>query len=157
MAALIRNEMLYTLKTEIYHFSVSLLDFFVIWAVFKDARFGALAFAVAFFVDVDHLLDYFLAEGCRLDLKSFLSGRYLGKGQRLLIIFHAWEYVLVLFVLYVLTRNPVFASLSIALFSHLCVDVITNRQVVNLGYFITYRVWNSFSQSKICNSIHDDK
>ena len=72
MLKLVRNKIIYTLKTEIYHVFAALVAFLVVYILFRDVWYGILSIAIAFFVDVDHLLDYFFAEGFRIDIKNFL-------------------------------------------------------------------------------------
>ncbi|MFH1566247.1 MAG: hypothetical protein ABIB98_03570 [bacterium] len=149
MLKLVRNKIIYTLKTEIYHVFAALVAFMVVYILFRDVWYGILAIAIAFFVDVDHLLDYFFAEGFRIDIKSFLSGEFFKKGKRVVIIFHGWEYVLIFLLIFMFTRNPIFAVFSIALFAHYTVDLFTNHCVHKYGYFLTFRLKHKFDFDKI--------
>ena len=146
---IMRNRIIYTLKTEVFHLIAALVAALVVYMFFGDIRYSILAIVVAFFVDVDHLLDYFLAEGLKIDLKSFFSGEFFNKWKRVVIIFHGWEYVLVFLILFVFTKNPIFAVFSISLFAHYTVDVFTNRHVYKFGYFLIFRLKHKFSIAKI--------
>lgn len=152
MVELVKNKIIYTLKTEIFHLIAALTAALMVHILFGDIRYSILALAVAFFVDVDHLLDYLLAEGFRVDFKSFFSGEFFSKWGKLVIFFHGWEYVLIFLVLFLFTKTPVFAVLSIALFSHYTVDFFTNPCVDKFGYFLTFRLRNKFRFNKVLSN-----
>ena len=101
-------------------------------------------------VDIDHLLEYFLAEGLSLKIKlnKLLSGENFEKIGKIYVIFHAWEYLLLLLIIYAITQNLLFMSLFLGLLSHYIVDTISN-EVVPLAYFITYRIKVNFDIKKI--------
>ena len=67
----------------------------------------ALSLAFGVLVDLDHFLDYWYSEGriC-FDLKTFLATRYWRKSGRLFIVFHAFEYLPIVFLLWRAVKGP---------------------------------------------------
>lgn len=149
MVELVKIKVIHTLKTEIYHLAAALSAALFIYLFLGDLRFSILAFAVSFFVDIDHTLDYFLAEGFKIDLKSFFSGEFFEKWKRVMIIFHGWEYVLFFLAFFVFTRNPIFLTLATALLFHYIVDLFTNTCMHKLGYFFFFRLLHRFRFKEI--------
>ncbi len=153
------------LLSEIIHFSTALLIGFLIsrrWGkpklVYPAAIFGA------FLVDIDHLVDYFLAFGFDFNLIQFLSGYHFLISDKLYIPLHGWEVVL-LFLLFFWwftkkksnTAKIIFLILSISLFTHLVEDVFTNRGLTAKTYSLVYRASNNFEIEEIVTSEHWEK
>ncbi len=105
------------------------------------------AFLVGFFIDADHLIDYFLTFK-KFNLQRFLKSQQFVASNRVIKIFHAWELVF-LFILIAgffshnLLIQAIFISASFSLFLHLIADCLINREPF-IFYFLFYRFKNKF-------------
>ena len=100
------------------------------------------------FVDLDHLIDYFLAFGTSFNLNYFLKGYEFLKSDKIYVLFHAWEWVALLLIISMFFKKRVvwkilIIAVALGLAGHLYIDTFTN-QVRPQGYFITYRTLNRF-------------
>lgn len=113
---------------------------------FKNLFLGLI---VTIGMDADHLLDYFLYKGnFVLDLQEFLNSNYFESLGKTYVLFHAWEWVVLLLFIYLASKKRYSFILFIALgiFAQVLVDSLSygfNWRV----YFITYRLLNNFDQA----------
>lgn len=109
------------------------------------------------FIDLDHLIDYFLAFGFNFKLDYFINGYQFLKSDKVYVLFHGWEYVIILMVIAVALRSLKLKSLVFALafgaFFHLSADVIINNASVKF-YSIIFRAKNRFEIEKIVTPEH---
>lgn len=102
---------------------------------------------VSVFIDSDHLLDYFIYKNAlTLNIKEFLTSDYFSANGKIYVLFHAWEWVLLLIVSYFVTRKKYPAVLFVAtgLIAQLIFDTISHGFDPRV-YLITYRIINNFS------------
>lgn len=130
------------------HVFFALLAGFIVWLIWKKPLVSFIAGILGgVLVDLDHFIDYFLAFGFSFDLRYFNSGMQFLKSDRILILFHAWEYVLVLAIIALLFKNRIarsfFLALSIGLLFHLTADVLIDHMPIK-SYSITYRLEKHF-------------
>ena len=135
------------------HFVLSLIAGFVVWNFYKRASISVLAaLAGGVLVDIDHLIDYFLAFGFDFKMDYFLSGYQFLRSGKIYILFHGWEYVVVLIVLASVVKNKfyksVFLAVALGLFFHLSADSIINN-IPAKSYWLTYRAENNFVLEKL--------
>ncbi len=98
-----------------------------------------------FFIDLDHVLEYFLVFPWHFNLKSFFADRQFVQSGKIHIFFHAWEHIPLLFILIYLFRD--YKILSVSIFSltiggivHLISDCyINNFPIKNYSLFYRYR------------------
>jgi len=101
---------------------------------------------VGVFIDVDHYFDYIKHTGWNLNLKQFFYLSYGGKLDRFYLLFHGYEYLLLLTAIIVISDfNPLIIAAAIGYTQHLILDQIFN-QVKPLAYFLIYRLKNRFSK-----------
>ncbi len=147
------------LFNELIHLLLSLLVGFIVWKIWGKPLASFLAALTAgFLVDTDHLIDYFLAFGLNFRLDYFLSGYHFLKSDKMYIIFHGWEYVIILLALVSIFRSKflksVFLALSLSLFFHLAFDSFSNEGLTPKSYSIIYRVENNFDLEKLVSKEH---
>lgn len=101
-------------------------------------------------IDCDHLLDYILYFGFNFSLEQLLSARYFVNSGKVRVILHAWEWLVLLLVLYNVFNKDLYKKviflLFIALISQLIVDVFTYNTSF-LSYSILFRAYHNFSIS----------
>lgn len=109
------------------------------------------------FVDLDHLIDYFIAFGMNFRLDWFISGRHFIKDDKSYVFFHGWEYVVILaaavFFLRSKTAKSICMALSLGLFFHLLFDTA----VYNFSpeyYSVFYRASKGFDVERLVDSEH---
>lgn len=142
------------------HVALSLFAGFLIWKWRGNlilAFLGALVGGVL--IDVDHLIDYFLAFGWHFRLSEFLHGQQFLVDNRIYVLFHGWEYViLLLFLAFVVVQKEyirtVLFSLALGMLFHLMFDVSVNDGMTVRGYSIAYRAWNGFRIEHIVTPEH---
>lgn len=152
---------------ETIHIVLSLICGYFVWRKYKRALTSFLAaFAGGVLIDLDHLYDYFLVYGFSFDLNTFLIGRHFELNNKIIVPLHAWELVILLFILFFYLKAhkklrkikkayllSLILALALGISSHLAFDNITNH--IRLpGYFLIYRIANNFEIKKIITEEH---
>lgn len=137
----------------ISHVFISLIIGFLIW---KKTGIRSASFLGVFLggvlIDLDHFFDYFLAFGQHFNLFYFLHGYEFLKSDRLYILSHAYEYVVILLIISLVVnrkKTKVFIfALALGLLSHLMIDIYVNN-VKPQSYSILYRAKYNFDLQKL--------
>ena len=104
-----------------------------------------ITFLVAIFIDIDHIPDYMLSNRGKFNYKDFVQACIQGRYKKLYLIFHSYELLLGLLVLYwIYNFNHLILSIIIGLAVHLISDQLANP-VHPLSYFFFYRLYYRFS------------
>lgn len=110
-------------------------------------------------IDTDHFIDYFLAFGRKWSLDYFIRGYQFLKNDKVYVLFHGWEYVILLAI--VVWAVGAQSSLGAALFAlglgglfHLIADTMINHGMSWKGYSILYRLLNKFEVERIVTPEH---
>ena len=104
------------------------------------------------FLDFDHYFEFIHTSGWRkaFRLKEFYDSTHFIQSNRIILIFHSWEYVLIFFVIIIMLN---FDLLVVFIFlgysSHIILDQIGNYDLNNNFYFITVRIYHRFDRSKL--------
>lgn len=138
------------LKDELIHLTFALTVGVFFYLKRRDWRLilGALIFG--FFVDLDHLFDYFLYFGLKFNWFSFLNvGTYMIPSQKIYVFFHGWEFVVPLWLMGKRLGEQwkikyLAWAVSLAYLSHLFWDNFT-VSAHPLAYSFIYRLLNGFS------------
>ncbi|OGI22331.1 MAG: hypothetical protein A2808_01040 [Candidatus Moranbacteria bacterium RIFCSPHIGHO2_01_FULL_55_24] len=142
------------------HVFLALLAGFFVWLLWRRP---VVSFAAAFLggvlIDLDHLIDYFLAFGLHFRLDYFLQGYQFLKSDKLYVLFHGWEYVVLLAVLAFAMKSKLWLksailSLSLGMFFHLLIDVNINDGMTLKGYSVFYRTAQGFEIQEIMTPEH---
>lgn len=105
-------------------------------AVTGSPEAGATALGVGVLMDVDHLFDFY-------------QWYVKGKGNRIFLLFHAWEYsVIGVITLAVAFFHPIFLALVLAHLAHVATDHFHNH-LPPWAYFISYRIAKKFDTAYI--------
>lgn len=114
-----------------------------IWYKTKSYKLVILVIVLAYLVDLDHLIDYFIYLGFRFNLKSFFEGQQFQNSKHAIILFHAWEWLIILLIINLRKKwNSIWRALLMAYSSHMLLDVINVGSI--LFYSIIYRLLNGF-------------
>ena len=131
---------------ELIHFSLALGTGLVCYYKFDNPWLILVALLTGFFIDADHLFDYFAFSGLRFKLKHFLDVEYyMMPAGKVYIPLHGWEYVLVFWFLGQWIGLPGLEwAMSLTYFIHLSWDNFSFRHHP-LAYSFIYRLLNNFS------------
>lgn len=155
---------------ELTHLTLSLLAGYIAWKIFylKNKKNLFISFLTGliggFFIDLDHLFDYFLAFGFRFRLDYFLKGYQFLKSDKIYIPLHSFEIVIILFIIYYLlsigyknflrfknfknfknfiTLKTLIFAFSLSLLFHIAFDIVENELPPSTYSFI-YRISKNF-------------
>jgi hypothetical protein len=99
------------------------------------------------FVDTDHVFDY-IREEKKFDFKDMFVKSYLGDFKKLYIIFHAYEYIPIAWIISFLIKDLTFGIVfTVAYLSHMLPDQFMNN-TKPFGYFFIYRFIKKFSMKE---------
>lgn len=105
-------------------------------------------FLSGWLIDIDHFLDWRANFGPTLDHARVFRNFERGRLRYVYTIFHGWEYVIAVLVLYALYDLPPWATYAALGYTcHLILDQIFNRPKRSLFYFLTYRILHGFNGS----------
>jgi membrane-bound metal-dependent hydrolase YbcI (DUF457 family) len=122
----------------------------IFWAKSKDPRTFALSLVFGVLVDLDHLIDYwYFKRRICFDLGEFLHSRYWEHSKRLFVLFHAFEYLPLVFFFWQAWKGRKWAvAATAAMSSHVLADHLIN-ELKPLGYFISYRIAKRFRSDEL--------
>ena len=129
------------------HFIAASIGGAIAFALTGDVLYSLLFFVPAFFIDVDHVLDYVLIYK-KVDFRKMLKGGFYK--DKIWVVLHSWEIPLA-----ALMFVPINFSLWFALGYgiHLVMDLMEYRfKHPLLTYFLAYRLAIGFETKKMCTS-----
>ena len=144
---------------ESIHIVASVIAGLIAWKLHKRFWGSMLAaFLGGVLIDLDHFIDYFMVFGPTFNLNYFIHGYQFLKSGKVHIFFHAWEYIVPLFLLFLVVKKNKFwatfiVAFTLAMFSHLLIDTLTNDMYFK-AYFITKRVEVNFDTEKLVPPEH---
>jgi len=115
----------------------------IVWLFWGHSEISFLAgFLGGFLIDIDHLIDYFIAFGPKFRLSYFLRGYSFLKNDKIYVLFHGWEYVILsVITLLVIRPSAEIAAgiwgLTLGAFLHLVAD-----RYINSG--MSYKAYSLF-------------
>jgi hypothetical protein len=131
-----------------YHAGISLVLAIALFAAFRSMALSVSAMLSGIFIDIDHGFDYLREYGFRFDLKFFFHSFHHTLYKRVILLFHGWEWAILLVISSIASQNPIVSGLTIGIVSHLICDQLTNG-VSKWGYFIFFRLRRDFIVSRI--------
>ncbi len=134
------------LRDEFFHFSLSLIVGVIVGYLFSNWWAIPLALVGGFFIDADHLIDYFIYEKFRrFDLPQFFKGENFDRSGKVYVFAHGFEFAIILIILGIIYPHLgwVFYSLGFANLLHLLYDTIYNKPIWPT-YFFLFRLAKNF-------------
>ena len=99
------------------------------------------------FIDTDHFIDYHIYFKWDFKLHHFLKSTAMINNQKLYILFHGYEYILILIIIGFLVKNAALQAfvftLAISALLHLFVDLQLNGVFIQ-SYSILFRLTHGF-------------
>lgn len=146
------------LRHELIHFILSILAGGFVYRYFKNLLVFVFALFFGFLLDADHLVDYFLYKRSpELNLKEFFAGIQFEGNEKLFVLFHGYEYaiILIIFALWLMVHKkclekarlflvPILLVSGISLSLHLFFDTVEYKLKWQT-YFLTYRMYHNFT------------
>lgn len=143
-------------KHMLVHCILAVISFAVVWFWLGSFFWAVVSLLISVFLDVDHLFDYWLAHGFNLDWRRFVEettdrgGLYFLKSGKLLILFHSWEILVLVWLGSLVWDLPWFSMAFIFSFvPHLLWDQLTYAKNP-LMYFFLFRAWKRFELEEVC-------
>lgn len=118
-----------------------------IYAATSSVETASSALFIGIFLDIDHIIDFFLFSGERFSIDGFTSWYYDGRWKRLILIFHSYELYMIYGLFVYMHPNPVLLGILCGMALHLVLDQIANRHFIKKFtiskwfYFFIFRVW----------------
>ena len=131
-----------------YHAGISLVLAIALFTAFRSISLSITAFLTGIFIDIDHGFDYLREYGFRFDIRFFFHSFNETLYKRVVLLFHGWEWVMLLVIISFASRNPIIAGITIGIVSHLICDQFTNGVSI-WGYFFFFRLRRGFIVSRI--------
>lgn len=98
------------------------------------------------FLDIDHVIDYWLHEGINFNIKGLFKWSEDRNWRFLILILHSLEFLVVFWILVsVLKLGPFWFGLAIGFSLHMILDLIYNTKTMyGYTYLFSYRVIKGF-------------
>jgi len=124
-------------------FSASLYTISNSWIIFSTSLISGVL------IDIDHILDYFMAYGINIRIKQFFEVCHNLKIPRMRLIFHSWELLFLLSIcVFLVGWNPWIVGTIVGFTQHIVLDQVFNKPN-KWTYFFFWRLKKGFS-SKRC-------
>lgn len=155
---------------EITHIVLSLVVAWFFYRYAKNIWVYIVSFLGGFFLDADHLFDYFKFKGgFAFNFQEFISSAYFDAVHKVFLLFHGYEYALILSIIAIVLLSiksiawkskQVFAfcllAFSISTFLHLVYDQLSYKPKP-LTYSIIYRSSLNFDHDSLGFRAHYEK
>lgn len=140
----------YILAHELTHFFPSLLVGILLFLRYKNIKLIIISLFMGFFIDIDHLFDYFFWAGLHFNFSEFLNpALYVHGSQKIFVFLHGWEFLIPLFYLgYRLNKKSPGTAFAILIpyMIHMAIDQFSGTRTP-FSYFFIHRLINNFSIS----------
>ncbi len=131
------------------HLTISVAVSLSIYAASKSVKLAAASFIGGFLLDLDHFFDYFREYGLKIKINEFFDVFYETRFKKLILPFHAWEWLPVLLVFSLFSAwNSWTMGFCIGMTHHMVLDQSGNN-IRALGYFFVYRAIKGFAKNSI--------
>ncbi len=146
---LLRHEMLHFLLSSLAAIAV------LLYLQFKKKKINKLilfiilgAFIGEFFLDADHIFDYFVAFGFSFHPDYFFQGKMFLVNHKTFVPLHSWEFIIILLIWIKFIKNVSLKyfvlAVTLGLLFHLVYDTFYSH-ITLLGYSFIYRMIHGFS------------
>lgn len=133
---------------EVLHLIIGTLLGFTLFKITRKKEVILWVILASLLIDIDHLVDYFLAYGFSFNLSVVSSGEYFDLNKKAILPFHSWEVALIsvsLGFIKSIRYRIIFLSIGVGMLGHLLVDQVTNAPPRDF-FFILVRITHDFLQ-----------
>ncbi|MFW9928543.1 MAG: hypothetical protein ACFFD1_04050 [Candidatus Thorarchaeota archaeon] len=131
------------------HVVISLIIGIIGVIIYNDIFILLVTFIFGTFSDFDHYFEFINTQGIKKAFKfdEFYHSRHFIKSNRMILIFHAYEYLpLFVLVIFISGFNVYLIFAFFGYLSHLIMDQIGNYDLKWFFYFITVRLYYRFDR-----------
>ncbi len=130
------------------HIATSLLFSAFLYAISKSWIIFGSSLISGVLIDLDHVLDYFMAYGINIRIKQFFEVCHNLKIPRARLIFHSWELLFLLSISAFIARwNPWIVGTIVGFTQHIVLDQVFNKPN-KWTYFFFWRLRKDFSMKR---------
>ncbi|RJQ22392.1 MAG: hypothetical protein C4560_02385 [Nitrospiraceae bacterium] len=116
----------------------------IIYAVSKSWELSLGCFLSGILIDMDHIIDYIREYGFPFRIKSFFNVCNTSRFNKLVLIFHGWEWVILIGLLAWYSEWPAWlVSIATGFSLHLALDTFSNARTFR-SYFFLWRLKMNF-------------
>mgnify|MGYP005629655007 FL=1 len=127
------------------HITISLFFSAFLYTISKSWIIFSSSLISGVLIDIDHILDYFMAYGINIRIKQFFEVCHNLKIPRVRLIFHSWELLFLLSICaFVMRCNPWIIGTIVGFTQHIVLDQVFNKPH-KLTYFFFWRLKKDFS------------
>jgi len=133
------------------HIGASAASGFTIYKLIGIPNTAISLFLSGIFIDIDHIIDYFILSNKRFTLNNFFSHCYRGIQEKYYLFLHSYEIFAVLAFVACWTKNDCISGIMMGIGIHLIMDLIGNRNISSSKrlspwfYFLSYRYVIAFN------------
>jgi len=132
-----------------YHVAFSTIIAGVLYLIFKSSALSISCLISGIFIDLDHVIDYIREHGLTLNPIKFIRDFNSGNFDRIYLIFHAWECLLILaFISWLYDWNPWITGVLIGFSQHILLDALHNTRNFQ-SYSLLWRWKKDFKFSSV--------
>lgn len=144
---------------ELIHVTASLFVGCVLFWRYRQRWLIFLSLLVGVFLDIDHIIDYlFFVHFSRLSFAELFDTSYFAAAGKMYIVFHGWEYAIILFISAAIwkRRRPLLLTAAFTMTTHLLIDQVNiwyySGQWI-LGYSILWRAFGTFDHHRFLDAL----
>ena len=128
-----------------HHIAFSTLVSGILFLIFKSWGLSIASLTAGIFIDIDHVFDYLIEHRMRFDYKKFTNYFYREKHKKITLLFHAWEWLLFIGLVTLLTNfNPWITGLFIGYGHHIISDYFYSKASI-MSYSLIWRFRKGFN------------
>ncbi|MHA2039088.1 MAG: metal-dependent hydrolase [Promethearchaeota archaeon] len=132
-----------------HHIAFSTLVSGILYLIFKSWGLSIASLISGIFIDIDHIFDYFIEHRMHFEYQKFMDFFYREKHQKITLLFHAWEWLLCIGLVTVLTNfNPWITGLFVGYGHHIISDYFYSKASIKT-YSLIWRWRKKFNSELI--------
>lgn len=127
----------------------------MVYLLSQSMEVAIITFLSGVFVDLDHVLDYFIFSRDKFTIKKLFSRYDDTEWEKVSLIFHSFELYLILAIITYYFSNNILLGLTYGIGLHLLLDQLWNChlrsrfRLFHWFYFLIYRIRVGFHKSKL--------
>jgi hypothetical protein len=131
-----------------YHIVLSGVFSTIVYVVTKSPVTAVASFISGILIDLDHIPDYLLYKKENISIRKFFAACNENKLEKLFLILHSYEVLLLLALSAWVTRNAFIIGSVSGMTMHLIADIPANK-LMPKAYFLMYRMKHGFRQEEL--------
>lgn len=123
----------------------------IIYALTNSPLSGLASFLAGVFIDLDHLVDYYLNYGFDYRFKEVFEAFNNFKLPKIYVFLHSFELLAIFWIsIFLFPLNQICFAIGIGVTQHIFLDQIYNP-ITPKAYFLSYRLANKFKKESVFN------